>query len=210
MRSTLAIEATEPRTMRELLDQREAFKGAARIIAAPNRGRSDLDALTDPCHARMNELEVMAADIEIKTLDDLLAAFDVFRAMKGEMDCDYGDRRDANLLDAMRRAVVHIMGRREAFGSIEPEPAPTKADASGSISSVEIADALNEVRHSLALALELAEARAHRSQSDLERAAVNGLVDLLYQQIDRLEALERSIHPKEKIQSGRQLSGTIG
>lgn len=39
MRSTLAIEATEPRTMRELLDQREAFKGAARIIAAPNRGR---------------------------------------------------------------------------------------------------------------------------------------------------------------------------
>lgn len=116
---TLTIDpAAEPKTMRELREKLIEIRAAANLIGAQNYLAKDLEMRTNPLFERASELEVLAADVEIQTLDDLLAAFDVFDGMKSGIDTDYSDRRDANLIEAMRRAVVHFMGVVENFGSI--------------------------------------------------------------------------------------------
>ncbi len=112
--------AATPTTMRELREKLIEIRAAADLIGAQHFRERDLEKRTNPLFERASELEVMAADIEIKTLDDLIAAFDVYDGMKVGIDTDYHDRRDANLIDAMRRAVVQFAGRKEAFGSIDP------------------------------------------------------------------------------------------
>lgn len=116
---TLTIDpATNPTTMRELREKLIEIRAVAEIVGAQNYLARDLEDRTNPLFERACELEVMAADVEMKSLDDLLAAFDVLDGMKIGAESDYYDRRDAKLLEAMRRAVVHIMGIAENFGSI--------------------------------------------------------------------------------------------
>ena len=116
---TLTIDpATNPTTMRELREKLIEIRAVAEIVGAQKYLARDLEDRTNPLFERACELEVMAADVEMKSLDDLLAAFDVLDGMKIGAESDYYDRRDAKLLEAMRRAVVHIMGIAENFGSI--------------------------------------------------------------------------------------------
>lgn len=195
MRSTLTIEATEPRTMRELLDQREAFKGAAAIVSSQNPGKPDIDALTDPYHARMNELEVMASKIALRSIRDCIDAFDVYETMIGPDDCIYGDKRDHLLLQSIRRALTkldHPAGASERRQQPSPQPAESRC-----VSTVEIVDRLNNARAAMAVLVEVAERKAcDRNSSSLEKASGNGVLAILYEQMDHLETLRDELYPE--------------
>lgn len=224
MRTTLTIEATEPRTMRELLNQAEQFRAAANLVTAQNQSQGKDDP-AKPYFDRISALEKLAPEMPLRTLGDCVDAFDFYDALIDPGDAIYSDHRDYLLLQSIRGTIFRLSrqegatdGQRAKVAAkianlehggdrtqeqganlplgIAESAAPISNAAAEPISPVEVADRLNEVRHSLALVLELAEARAHRSQSDLERAAVNGLVDLLYQQNDRLEALRDRVHPE--------------
>lgn len=181
MRVDLTIEAKEPRTIRDCEEQIREFRAAAEIVGCQNRGRPNVDALTDRYFDRASELEVAAVDMPLKSISDLVTAFAVYDLMMndGGFPAEYTDRRDARLLENIRAALVHL----------EPRPKPRPArDEKGAT----IADGIEEVRNSLGLIVRWAE-RNSPSQGTIERLAGAGLVDLLYQQIERLEELGRRI-----------------